>query len=217
MTSPSLLSRESTTLSPRWAQNGHFIALILSAPRRASLRIPPRSSPSWTTKPEPEHDGTAQTRWRAARWPRRPPDRWGRRRTRSAPSERFVNPPTPPGVGTDTPTTSIAIIRNEPRERHVDAERVGDGPDAAQSRATTETTSSNADEQPPGRAHHGESLGKPQQPAREHVRRCARAAHVRACRPTGRPRSGSPAATNISRGRASATRADDQRPDPDGQ
>src|SRR5215510_16057333 len=27
MTSPSLLSRESTTLSPRWAQNGHFICL----------------------------------------------------------------------------------------------------------------------------------------------------------------------------------------------
>src|SRR6185312_13062352 len=25
MTSPSLLSRESTTLSPRWPQNGHFI------------------------------------------------------------------------------------------------------------------------------------------------------------------------------------------------
>src|SRR5688572_2763207 len=27
MTSPSLLSRESTTLSPRWPQNGHFIGV----------------------------------------------------------------------------------------------------------------------------------------------------------------------------------------------
>src|SRR5688572_29114273 len=40
MTSPSLLSRESTTLSPRWPQNGHFIGvspfLFVLLARRAS-------------------------------------------------------------------------------------------------------------------------------------------------------------------------------------
>src|SRR5687767_12355414 len=39
MTSPSLLSRESTTLSPRWPQNGHFIGgspfLLVLLARRA--------------------------------------------------------------------------------------------------------------------------------------------------------------------------------------
>ena len=55
--SPSLLSRESTTLSPRWPQNGHFIGsavvLRLCLVAASSLHAAPRFSPSCATKTSP--------------------------------------------------------------------------------------------------------------------------------------------------------------------
>ena len=134
MTSPSLLSRESTTLSPRWAQYGHFIAasrgpagfgLIGELPHagevQAFLRREEQAEEERRAdRQRVQHDGGADRRRRSARrrtsWRRSGTPRESRR-PRPASARRRRSPAAP-------------MMQKRAGERHVEAERHGHRPDA---------------------------------------------------------------------------------------